>query len=121
MGHFHELIAWQRAHRLTVRTYEITVRFPSHERFGLTTQMRRAAFSVASNIAEGYAKKGPKEFRRFLDIALGSLAELNYCFILARELRYLDQDAWLEVETLREEAGRVVWGLYRSMIRAKAS
>ena len=121
MGHFGELTAWQRAHQLTVRIYEITIHFPSHERFGLTAQMRRASFSVASNIAEGYAKKGPKEFRRFLDIALGSLAELNYCLILARELRYLDEAAWREIEAMREETGRVVWGLYRSMVRAKAS
>ena len=119
MGDFHELRAWELAHQLTVQVYDATKRFPRHELFGLTAQMRRASFSIAVNIAEGYAKRGPKEFRRFLDIALGSLAELNYVFLLARELGYLTPDRWKALESLRDEVGRVTWGLYRSMWRAR--
>ena len=107
--------AWQHAHRLTLEVYRITSTFPVHERFGLARQARRAAFSVASNIAEGSAKRGKAEYRRFLDISLGSLAELAYCMILARDLGYVSADEWLRFEALRDEAGRTLWGLYRSM------
>jgi four helix bundle protein len=85
------------------------------EKYGLTSQARRAAFSAAANIAEGSAKRGSREFRRFLDISLGSLAELSYIFLLARELGYLKAEIWGEIEALRDHAGRLTWGLYRAL------
>src|SRR5258708_9955097 len=75
---FEKLDAWQCCHELFLEIYRITSHFPKHELYGLTSQMRRAAFSAAANIAEGSAKQGPREFRRFLDTALGSLAEIAY-------------------------------------------
>src|SRR6266567_9367315 len=75
MKRYERLEAWQAAHHLVLLTYRFTKDFPREELYGLTSQARRAAFAVAANIVEGSAKKGPREFRRFLDIAVGSVAE----------------------------------------------
>lgn len=99
--------AWQLCHELTLKTYRVTQAFPKHELYGLTSQARRAAFSAAANIAEGSAKRGLKEFRRYLDISLGSLAELSYTLLLARDLGLLTLPAWTELNALRDHAGRV--------------
>ena len=77
--------AWRAAHHLALELYRATDTWPRSERFGLTIQMRRAALSVPTNIAEGAAKRGSREFRRFLDIALGSLAELSYLLRFSRD------------------------------------
>src|SRR5947208_9505339 len=89
-------VAWQQCHRLTLLTYQLTQAFPKSELYGITSQMRRSAYSAAANIVEGCAKRGASEFRRFLDISLGSLAELSYFALLARDLEFLSNDAWLE-------------------------
>jgi four helix bundle protein len=107
--------AWRFAHHLTLEVYAATRDFPLQERFGLTSQARRAAYSAAANIAEGSAKSGPREFRRYLDISLGSLSELAYALRLARDLGFLSEDRWRKVENLRDEAGKLCWGLYRSL------
>jgi four helix bundle protein len=116
---YERLEAWRAAHELVLQIYRATKAFPREELYGLTSQARRAAFSVAANIAEGSAKKGAREFRRYLDISIGSLSELAYLLIVVRDLRYLDEKAWQEVDQQREVAGRLTWGLYRS-IRAAA-
>jgi four helix bundle protein len=69
------------------------------------------------NIAEGSAKRGSREFRRFLDSALGSLAELSYTLLLARDVGYLTPEVWGEIEALRDHAGKLTWGLYRAIRR----
>jgi four helix bundle protein len=79
------------------------------------TELRPAAYSAAANIAEGSAKRGSKEFCRFLNIALGSIAELTYILLLARDLNYIRPEQWGELEALRDYAGRLTWGLYRSL------
>src|SRR6266576_2829032 len=73
---YQRLNAWRSCHQLALATYRITQSFPKSELYGITSQMRRAAFSAPANIAEGSAKRGPREFRRFLDIALGARADL---------------------------------------------
>ena len=87
---FEDLLVWQKSHAVTLRVYRITKHFPREEQFGLTTQMRRAAVSVAANIAEGFSKRGRTDKARFMNIAQGSLEELRYYFILARDLAYID-------------------------------
>jgi len=89
MTPYERLTAWKLAHQLALETYRITTDFPATERFGLTSQLRRAASSVVANIAEGSAKRGKAEFRRFLDISLGSLLELQYTLLLSRDLQIL--------------------------------
>jgi four helix bundle protein len=120
MKPYERLEAWHEAHRLVLLVYRKTRSFPTEERYGLTSQLRRAAFSVAANLVEGSAKRGPREFRRFLDIAIGSIAELTYTFRLARDLELISEEELTELETQRDRAGRLTWGLYSALSRAAA-
>ena len=115
---YQRLTAWQTCHQLALATYRITQSFPKSELYGITSQMRRAAFSAAANVAEGSAKRGPREFRRFLDIALGSLAEMSYAILFVKELGYLSETDWKELDDLRNKAGKLTWGLHR-LIRGR--
>ena len=112
---FKNLLAWQSCHQLVLAVYRVTGDWPAEERYGLVAQARRAAYSAAANIAEGSAKRGPKEFRRFLDTSLGSLAELCYIIILARDRGILAGEVAVSLEAQRDEAGRITWGLYASV------
>jgi four helix bundle protein len=86
----------------------------------LIAQARRSAFSAAANIAEGSARRGRREFRRFLDISLGSLSELAYIIHLAAELDYLSPEERDQLDPLREDASRLTWGLYDAVARSRA-
>jgi four helix bundle protein len=85
---FQDLIVWQKAHAFVLNTYGWSEAFPKREIYGLTSQLRRAAVSIAANIAEGFKKRGPKDKLRFLNIAQGSLEETRYYLILAEDLGY---------------------------------
>src|SRR5438874_2278082 len=98
--------AWQICHELTLAIYRTTRNWPQSELYGLTAQARRAAFSAAANIAEGSAKRGAREFRRYLDISLGSLSELSYIFTLAKDLGLLHQEDFANLDPLRDRAGK---------------
>ncbi len=113
--------AWRATHELALEVYRITEKWPSSERYQLTSQTRRAALSVPTNIAEGAAKRGPREFRRYLDISLGSLSELSYLLRFGRDLGLLDTEAYRVLGQLRERAGRLTWRLYACMLRAGTS
>src|SRR5690606_6366148 len=102
---------WRACHALAVQVYAVTKAWPSDERYGLTSQARRAAVSAASNIAEGAAKRGRREFGRYLDLALGSLSELAYQLMLARDLGIMSTTAWEEVNRIRESASKLTWRL----------
>jgi four helix bundle protein len=112
MPPFERFRAWQLAHRLTLAVYDVSGSWPSAEGYGLVAQVRRAAVSVAANIAEGMAKRGSREFGRHLDIALRSLAELTYLLRLSLDLKYMKADQYSTLESTRAEAGKVLWGLY---------
>jgi len=114
---FEKITAWECCHVLFLDIYRVTGGFPKSELYGLTSQMRRAAFSAAANIAEGSAKRGPREFRRYLNITLGSLAELAYAIRATTDLGLLSADDSDRLSQLRQKAGRVTWGLYRSVCR----
>jgi four helix bundle protein len=109
------LRSWVACHQLALMVYRVTAKWPKAEQYGLVSQARRAAYSAAANIAEGSAKRGKKEFCRFLNIALGSIAELSYALLLARDLEYMKREQWGETEALRDHAGHLTWGLYRSL------
>jgi four helix bundle protein len=85
---FKDLIVWQKAHLFVLDVYKLTNSFPSHEIYGLTSQFRRAAVSIAANIAEGYKRTGKKDKVRFLNFSQSSLEECRYFLILARDLNY---------------------------------
>ena len=90
MKDFRELKVWGKAHQLTLAVYQATATFPQAELYGLTSQMRRSASSIPTNIAEGCGRGSDDDFRRFLQIAMGSASELEYQILLARDLGYLD-------------------------------
>ncbi len=112
--HYRDLHAWQEAMTLVTEIYVLTRSFPSEERFELIPQMRRAAVSIPSNIAEGFARKTPNEFRRYLLIARGSLAEPETQMILAVRLNYLQRDAAREPWLQAQRVGRLISGLLRT-------
>jgi len=89
--------------------------------FVLTAQVRRASISIPANIAEGAGKRGSREYRRYLDVALGSFSELTYLLIFARDRQYLAPDRWEGLEARRELLGRTLWRLYQSVSRHAAS
>jgi len=90
IGGYKDLIAWQKGMDLVVAVYGLTKAFPSDERFGLTAQVRRAAVSIPSNIAEGYSRKGKRDYLRFLEIALGSANEVETQLMAAMRLGFAD-------------------------------
>ena len=93
MQDFRKLKVWEKSHLLALSVYRCTTSFPKEELFGLTSQLRRSAVSIPSNIAEGSCRSGDTEFSRFLQIAMGSASELDYQLLLAHDLKYInDQD-----------------------------
>jgi four helix bundle protein len=109
-----KLRAFELADALALHVYQSTVDFPKHELFGLTSQMRRAAVSIACNIVEGCARSSEAEFLRFLDIAYGSARELEYQSTLAHRLGYLSDDAFSPLHSACVETSKVLGGLIRS-------
>ncbi len=87
--HFRQLDVWKEAHKLVLMVYEVTKKYPSDERFGLVSQMRRAAVSIPANIAEGFKRVGLRDKARFYNISEGSLEEIKYFFILSKDLVHL--------------------------------
>lgn len=114
---FRDLIAWQKVHELVLLVYRLTLGFPPDERFGLTSQIRRAAVSVAANIAEGFSKRGKADKAHFFNTAQGSLEEVHYYLILTKDLGYADTAAL--VEPYRQVARLL--GRYTSIILASNS
>ena len=112
--------AWKKAHELALAIHRETAGWPKEERFALTAQIRRAAFSIPANLVEGQARRGAKEFRRFLDIAWGSLAEVGYTLRYAKDLGYLTEEQYSALQALRDEVGPPLFGLLRSMGRPEA-
>ena len=106
---FRDLIVWQKSHQLTLEIYKITIKFPSEEKYGLISQMRRAAYSVPSNIVEGHSRKSKKEFLQFLNIAKGSLEELKYFLILSADLNYISKQEQKQLEELTEEVSKILY------------
>ena len=112
---YRELIAWQKAMDLVVRIYQITESFPKTETFGLTNQMRRAAVSIPSNIAEGQGRSTTKDFMHFLHIARGSLQELETQVIIAQRLEFITEAVHSELTTNICEIARILSGLLKSL------
>ena len=108
-----KLEAFQLAHQLVLAIYRVTAAFPSHELFGLTSQMRRAAVSGAANIVEGSARRTEADFLRFLDISFSSLREVEYYIQLSRDLEYLSNDSWEELAQKQSAAAQKLGNLIR--------
>ncbi len=116
IGKFEHLTVWQKAHALVLKIYKITRNFPRDERFGLVSQMRRSAVSIAANIAEGFKRRGIKDKINFYNISQSSLNELQYYMILIEDLKYINHLGELnEINSFIEEIGKMLNGLVSSV------
>jgi four helix bundle protein len=113
--HYKELLVWQKGMALAKEVYGLTTRFPADERFGLVSQMRRAAISVPSNIAEGQARQGTREFLQFLSHASGSLAELETQLLLSVDMKYCAKNDVDSIAALIGELQKMIAALRRSL------
>ena len=111
---FEKLIAWKKAKELTLAVYSLAAKFPQHEQYALSSQIRRAVISISSNIAEGTGRASMKEKNHFLEIAFGSLTE-TYCqLLIASELGYITAEELNTVKPLFKETSRLISGLRKS-------
>ena len=115
MKSFRDLKVWHRAHELTLISYRLTTQFPKHELFGLTSQIRRCSASVAANISEGCGRRDGADFRRFLEISMGSASELEYHFILGRDLGYVTKEDFESAEPRVIEVKRMLASLIQKI------
>ena len=120
MAPYKTLKAWQHAERLGIECSRVSKKFPDYEQARLADQLRRASYSVVLNIAEGSSRRGSREYRKFLDTAHGSLAEVETALGLARQLEYLEPVEFGRLEALATETGKTLFGLLRK-ITASAS
>ncbi len=111
---YKKLYVWQKADELAYQVYLASKSFPSDELFGITSQLRRAALSIPANIVEGMGRQGKQETRQFMNIALGSLAETEYLLEFCSRLKYLDNDQYIRLDSLRKEVGAMLWKFYKS-------
>lgn len=118
MRNYRNIKAFQLADQLCVAIYKITKKFPKEERYGLISQIRRAAVSIPTNIAEGTGRKYGKVYINFLYVAIGSMSEVEYLLNLSFSLGYLDNAYYLVLEKKRKEAARVLMGLIKSVEKA---
>ena len=115
MNSFQELDAWKSAHKLTLAVYRATSTFPKEERFGIISQLRRAASSIGANIAEGFGRRSTKDFIRYLEIASGSLEEVRNFLLLSHDLKYLKKETFASLSGECGTTGRLLGGLMKSL------
>jgi four helix bundle protein len=112
---FYDLVVWQKSHQFVLAVYKHTERFPAHETYGLSSQLRRAAISVPANTAEGFKRQGRADKARFLNIAQGSLEECRYYLLLAKDLNYGDSSKLIDS---LEEVSKLLDAYVRSLRRS---
>lgn len=112
---YKKLFVWQKADQFAFEIYGASEGFPRKEMFGLTSQLRRAALSIPTNLAEGQGRQGRKEFRQFVNIALGSATEVEYLLDFSFRLKYLDEKEIIRLQSLRREVSSLLWKLLQSL------
>jgi four helix bundle protein len=115
MSDYRKLIVWKRAHAFALEVYLSTKSFPDSERFGLTSQLRRAAISVVSNIAEGWGRHETRDQVRFLKMARGSICEVECQVLLSRDVGYLRPAEWQRLDSSCRDIGKMLNGLIRAV------
>jgi len=121
MYDFRKLVVWRKSHDLALGIYRCSQSFPADERFGLTSQLRRSATSIPSNIAEGCGRGGDADFGRFIRIAIGSANELEYQLLLAHDLTYLDGASYAQLAGSCIEVRRMLAALKARLVRSRSS
>lgn len=111
---YKKLLVWQKADELAYQVYLATKAFPKEELYGITSQLRRAATSISVNIVEGAGRQNRNEFKQFINIALGSLAETEYLLSFCLRLGYLNKERYELLEFLRAETGAMLYCFYKS-------
>ena len=119
MRNYRDLSVWERAHKLTLASYTATRCFPSEERFGLTSQIRRSCSSIPANLAEGCGRRSDSEMARFIQIAMGSGAELSYHLLLAKDLGYISAAEYELLKTDINSISRMLMGLAKKLSSTK--
>ena len=117
---FRDLKVWQKAHKFVLKIYKITRKYPDDERFGLTSQLRRAVVSVTANIVEGSKRESKKELIRMLNISESSLEETKYFLLLSKDLNYITNEKYIVLLGEAEEIGRMLDGLIKSLKKKKS-
>jgi len=115
---FQDIVAWQKSHQLVLMVYKLTEKYPKHEIFGLTSQSRRCGVSIPSNIAEGFRRKSVNDCLRFYNISQGSLEELRYQMILAKDLGYITPAEYEKFSMQAEETSKVLNGWIKSQTKS---
>jgi four helix bundle protein len=113
----HNLKVWQKSRNFVKQIYQITAKLPDEEKFGLTSQMRRAAISIPSNIAEGAGRNSRKEFANFLGICQGSIAELETQILVGKDIGYFQNDPVQSILKELDEISKMVIGLKKSLLK----
>ena len=121
MRNYRDLQVWDKAHKLTLDIYLASRKFPSEERFGLTSQIRRCSASVAANLAEGCGRRSDGEMARFVQIAMGSGAELSYHLLLAKDLGFLTKEEYILLDKNLHEVMRMLSGFSSKLIKGKVA
>ncbi len=114
ISRFTDLVAWQKAHRLVLAIYNLTKKFPKEEQYGLTSQIRRAAVSVSSNIAEGFSRDSYADKKHFYVMSHGSLTELQNQLLIAKDIKYISEDEFMYASDLSTDAIKLLVGLIKS-------
>jgi four helix bundle protein len=110
-----KLEVWKLADELAFRVYKTTKNFPKEEIYGITSQIRRAALSIPTNIVEGYSRKGDKELARFVNISLGSMAEAKYLLYFSNRLGYFKKNTYTELKKGYDTLGKLLWKFYEAI------
>ncbi len=116
---FKDLVVWTNSIALTKEIYIATMAFPKEERFGLTSQLRRAAVSVAANIAEGQGRNNPREFNQFLGISTGSLSEVETLIVISKEIGYFSEDQCYDLVTKCQDIAKMLFKLKAAILKPK--
>ncbi len=114
VGKFTDLVAWRKNHELVIEIYKVTKNFPREEVFGLTDQLRRAAVSITSNIAEGFGRRTIADKTHFYDMARGSLNEIKNQLLISHDVGYLDKEQFSGLALQADECGKILYGLIKA-------
>lgn len=117
MQNYKNLIVWQKSHTLTLEVYEATASFPTHELYGLTSQLRRSSSSIPTNLAEGTGKLTDLDFRRFVSTSFGSANEVEYLLFLSYCLKYLSEEDYYRLDAQSKEVKKMLTGLIESVTK----
>lgn len=115
MYDYRKYTVWQKSHQLVLKTYGLTNNFPKNEQYNLTSQINRVALSIPTNIAEGCGRNGQKEFIRFLNISSGSATELDYLFLVAKDLGFILEDEYVTLVQDLTEIRKMIFALIQKI------